>query len=63
MLRRRQRSQPDDEGRRRGRHVASTTSSIYLKGEFLDAVYLQQDAFDEVDAATTGRPAAVRVRT
>lgn len=25
---------------------------IYLKGEFLDAVYLQQNAFDEVDAAT-----------
>jgi len=24
----------------------------YLKGEYLDAVYLQQDAFDEVDAAT-----------
>ncbi len=26
---------------------------IYLKAEFLDAVYLQQNAFDEVDAATT----------
>jgi len=26
---------------------------IYLKGEFVDAVYLQQNAFDEVDAATT----------
>jgi V/A-type H+-transporting ATPase subunit A len=25
---------------------------VYLKGEFLDAVYLQQDAFDPVDAAT-----------
>ncbi|MBU4457463.1 MAG: V-type ATP synthase subunit A [Candidatus Omnitrophica bacterium] len=25
---------------------------IYLKGEFLDDVYLQQNAFDEVDAAT-----------
>ena len=25
---------------------------VYLKGEFLDAVYLQQNAFDEVDAAT-----------
>lgn len=25
---------------------------IYLKGEFLDAVYLQQNAFDEIDAAT-----------
>ena len=25
---------------------------IYLKGEFLDSVYLQQNAFDEVDAAT-----------
>lgn len=25
----------------------------YLKGEFLDAVYLQQDAFDKVDAATS----------
>ena len=27
---------------------------IYLKGEFLDGVYLQQNGFDEVDAATTG---------
>jgi V/A-type H+-transporting ATPase subunit A len=26
---------------------------IYLKAEFLDSVYLQQNAFDEVDAATT----------
>jgi V/A-type H+/Na+-transporting ATPase subunit A len=26
---------------------------IYLKGEFVDAVYLQQNAFDDVDAATT----------
>ncbi len=26
---------------------------IYLKGEFLDQVYLQQDAFDPVDGATT----------
>jgi V/A-type H+-transporting ATPase subunit A len=26
----------------------------YLKGEYLDTVYLQQDAFDEVDAATGG---------
>jgi V/A-type H+-transporting ATPase subunit A len=26
----------------------------YLKGEYLDAVYLQQDAFDEVDSATPG---------
>ncbi len=26
---------------------------IYLKSEFLDAVYLQQDAFDPVDAATS----------
>ena len=25
---------------------------IYLKGEFIDSVYLQQNAFDEVDAAT-----------
>jgi len=25
---------------------------LYLKGKFLDAVYLQQNAFDEVDAAT-----------
>ncbi|MDP6686016.1 MAG: V-type ATP synthase subunit A, partial [Candidatus Omnitrophota bacterium] len=25
---------------------------VYLKGEFVDAVYLQQNAFDEVDAAT-----------
>ncbi len=25
---------------------------LYLKSEFLDSVYLQQDAFDEVDAAT-----------
>lgn len=28
--------------------------TVYLKGEYLDAVYLQQDAFDEVDAATAG---------
>jgi V/A-type H+-transporting ATPase subunit A len=28
--------------------------SIYLKSDFLDAVYLQQNAFDPVDAATTG---------
>jgi V/A-type H+/Na+-transporting ATPase subunit A len=27
--------------------------TIYLKAEFLDAVYLQQDAFDEVDGATS----------
>jgi len=26
---------------------------LYLKGEFLDAVYLQQDAFDPVDAASS----------
>lgn len=26
---------------------------VYLKGEFLDSVYLQQNGFDEVDAATT----------
>ena len=26
---------------------------IHLKGEYLDAVYLQQDAFDEVDGATS----------
>lgn len=26
---------------------------LYLKGEFLDAVYLQQNAFDPIDAATT----------
>ncbi|MCK5013618.1 MAG: V-type ATP synthase subunit A, partial [Candidatus Omnitrophica bacterium] len=25
----------------------------YLKGEFLDAVYLQQNAFDKIDEATT----------
>ncbi len=25
---------------------------VYLKGEFVDSVYLQQNAFDEVDAAT-----------
>lgn len=25
---------------------------VYMKGEFLDAVYLQQNGFDEVDAAT-----------
>ncbi|MDD4623122.1 MAG: V-type ATP synthase subunit A, partial [Kiritimatiellae bacterium] len=25
---------------------------VYLKGEFLDAVYLQQNAFNETDAAT-----------
>jgi V/A-type H+-transporting ATPase subunit A len=28
--------------------------ATYLKGEYLDAVYLQQDAFDEVDSATPG---------
>jgi V/A-type H+-transporting ATPase subunit A len=28
--------------------------TIYLKSEYLDTVYLQQDAFDEVDAATAG---------
>lgn len=27
---------------------------VYLKGEYLDTVYLQQDAFDDVDAATAG---------
>jgi len=27
--------------------------TIYLKGEFIDDVYLQQNAFDEVDASTT----------
>ncbi len=27
--------------------------TVYLKGEFLDSVYLQQNAFDEVDEATT----------
>ncbi len=26
---------------------------VYLKGEFLDSVYLQQNAFDDVDAATS----------
>ena len=26
---------------------------IYLKSEFVDSVYLQQNAFDEVDAATS----------
>jgi len=26
--------------------------TIYMKGEFIDSVYLQQNAFDEVDAAT-----------
>ena len=25
---------------------------VYLKSEFLDSVYIQQNAFDEVDAAT-----------
>jgi len=25
---------------------------VYLKSEFLDGVYLQQNGFDEVDAAT-----------
>ena len=25
---------------------------VYLKGEFIDSVYLQQNAYDEVDAAT-----------
>ena len=28
--------------------------ALYLKAEFLDSVYLQQDAFDEVDSATPG---------
>lgn len=27
---------------------------MFLKGEYLDAVYLQQDAFDEVDCSTPG---------
>ena len=27
--------------------------TLYLKSEFLDAVYLQQDAYDAVDAATS----------
>ncbi|HPI23476.1 MAG TPA: V-type ATP synthase subunit A [Spirochaetota bacterium] len=27
---------------------------VYLKGEFFDSVFLQQNAFDKVDAATTG---------
>ena len=27
---------------------------LYLKSEFLDSVYLQQDAFDKVDSATAG---------
>ncbi|HMP89979.1 MAG TPA: V-type ATP synthase subunit A [Kiritimatiellia bacterium] len=27
---------------------------VYLKAEYLDAVYLQQDAFDEVDSSTPG---------
>ncbi len=35
---------------------------VYLKAEFLDAVYLQQDAFHEVDARHAGRAAAVRLR-
>jgi V/A-type H+-transporting ATPase subunit A len=26
---------------------------VYLKGEYLDAVYLQQDAYDAVDAASS----------
>ena len=26
---------------------------VYLKAEYLDAVYLQQDAYDEVDGATS----------
>ncbi len=26
---------------------------LYLKGEYVDAVYLQQDAFDPVDGATS----------
>jgi V/A-type H+-transporting ATPase subunit A len=36
-----------EEGTSQGDYV------IYLKGEFLDSVYLQQNAFDPVDAATT----------
>ena len=35
---------------------------VYLKSEFLDAVYLQQDAYDDVDGATPRRAPAVRVR-
>lgn len=27
---------------------------LFLKSEYLDAAYLQQDAFDEVDSATPG---------
>jgi V/A-type H+-transporting ATPase subunit A len=27
---------------------------LYLKSEYLDSVYLQQDAFDAVDGATSG---------
>ena len=32
--------------------TSSEDFELYLKGEFLDSVYLQQNAFDEVDAAT-----------
>ena len=35
---------------------------IYLKAEFFDAVYLQQNAFDEVDAAVPSGAAALRLR-
>ena len=35
-----------------GEEGTSTDDFVtYLKGEFVDAVYLQQNAFDEVDAA------------
>ena len=32
--------------------TATADFTIYMKGEFIDSVYLQQNAFDEVDAAT-----------
>jgi V/A-type H+/Na+-transporting ATPase subunit A len=33
--------------------TGSTTSCATCKAEYLDAAYLQQDAFDEVDGATS----------
>ena len=34
-----------------GIYTVIATKSLYLKSEFLDSVYLQQNSFDEVDAA------------
>lgn len=45
-----QRDQSDDEGHRRRGHLAEDYI-LYQKGELLDAVYLQQNSFDPIDAA------------